>query len=93
MEVAMNRLVSESASPATSPVGAQLPLNLVHEGETVHVLKLHGDKATRQHLIELGFVEGSQIKVITHSASGVIVNIKGANLGIDSNMARRITTY
>ena len=93
MEAVMDRLVSESAPPTASPVGAQLPLNLVHEGEAVHVLKLRGDKATRQHLIELGFVEGTQIKVITHAASGVIVNIKGANLGIDSNMARRITTY
>ncbi len=93
MEAVMNRLVSESAPHTASPAGAQLPLNLVHEGETVHILKLRGDKATRQHLIELGFVEGTQIKVITHAASGVIVNVKGTNLGIDSSMARRITTY
>lgn len=93
MEAVMDRLVSESAPHTVRPAGAQLPLNLVHEGETVHILKLRGDKAMRQHLIELGFVEGTQIKVITHAASGVIVNIKGTNLGIDSNMARRITTY
>lgn len=93
MEAVMDGLVPESASDVAPAAAAQLPLNLVHEGDTVRVLKLRGDKATRQHLIEMGFVEGTPVQVITHAGSGVIVNIKGCNMGIDSRMARRITTY
>lgn len=72
--------------------GAQLPLNLVHEGQTVQVVKLHGGQETKQHLATLGFVEGAEVKVVSHAAPGVIVNVKGANIAIDETMARKITT-
>ena len=97
MEAAIEMGAVNSAAQATVggagvSRGGQLPLNLVHEGETVQVVKLHGNQETKQHLGTLGFVEGAEVKVVSHAASGVIVKVKGANIAIDESMARKITT-
>ena len=64
--------------------GAQLPLAMAHEGETVHVVRVSGNTEMRRHLENLGFVEGAEVKVVTQSgSSGTIVNVKGAQLGVD----------
>ena len=60
---------------------AQLPLAMVGEGEVVRVGRVRGAQALRQHLAELGFVEGAEV-----------VSVKGATFGLNRDMAMRIVT-
>ena len=57
--------------------GAQLPLAMAHENETVVVDKVKGTAELKQHLSELGFVDGAEVKVVSHVKGDVIVNVKG----------------
>ncbi|MGI6755073.1 MAG: FeoA family protein [Atopobiaceae bacterium] len=70
--------------------GAALPLSLVHEGDTVEVGRVSGTTELRQHLAELGFVVGTQVKVVSRVNGDVIVSVKGATFGIGRDMAKRI---
>lgn len=73
--------------------GAQLPLAMVHEGETVHVVRVSGNEEMRRHLENLGFVEGSEVKIVSQSgASGTIVTVKGTQLGIDRTTGMHVFT-
>ena len=69
----------------------QLPLAMVGPDEVARVARVRGDADLRQHLAELGFVEGSEIKVISRAAGDVIVSVKGARLALNRSMAGRIT--
>lgn len=82
----------EAMSVRTRVTGAQLPLSLVHEGSTVTVSRVRGTTELRQHLVELGFVEGAEVKVVSRVNGDVIVSVKGATFGIGRDMAKHITT-
>lgn len=70
---------------------AQLPLAMVGPDEVARVAGIRGDADLRQHLAELGFVEGSEVKVISRAAGDVIVSVKGARLALNRTMANRVT--
>ena len=70
---------------------AQLPLAMVGPDEVARVTRVRGDADLRQHLAELGFVEGSEVKVISRAAGDVIVSLKGARLALNRTMANHIT--
>ena len=70
---------------------AQLPLAMVGPDEVARVVKVRGGADLRQHLAELGFVEGSEVKVISRAAGDVIVSVKGARLALNRQMANRVT--
>ena len=70
---------------------AQLPLAMVGPDEVARVTRVRGDADLRQHLAELGFVEGSKVKVISRAAGDVIVSVKGARLALNRTMANHIT--
>ena len=70
---------------------AQLPLAMVGPQEVARVARVRGDADLRQHLAELGFVEGSEVKVVSRAAGDVIVSVKGARLALNRSMANRIT--
>ena len=69
----------------------QLPLAMAGTDEVVRVERVRGDASLRQHLAELGFVEGSEVKVVSRAAGDVIVTVKGARLALNRSMASRIT--
>lgn len=75
---------------AAQASAAQLPLAMVGESEVARVTHVRGDAETRQHLANLGFVEGSEVKVISRAAGDVIVSVKGARLALNRAMASRI---
>ncbi len=74
------------------PTGAQLPLAMVGEGSDATVLKVRGTRELRQHLAELGFVEGATVKVVSRVNGDVLVSVKGATFGIGRDMAMKIVT-
>ena len=70
---------------------ANLPLAMANEGDTVVVQRIHGATEMRQHLNELGFVEGAEVKIISRSAGDVVVSVKGARIGLNRAMSMKIT--
>lgn len=72
--------------------GAQLPLALVAEGETVCVAKVRGTAELRQHLSELGFVQGAEVKVVSRVNGDVVASVKGATFGLSRQMSMKIVT-
>ncbi len=69
----------------------QLPLAMAGTGETVRVACVRGGSDLRQHLAELGFVEGAEVRVVSRAAGDVIVTVKGARLALNRSMASHIT--
>ena len=69
----------------------QLPLAMAGADEVVRVTSVRGDASLRQHLSELGFVEGAEVRVISRAAGDVIVTVKGARLALNRSMAGHIT--
>lgn len=72
--------------------GAQLPLSMVSEGGVVNVAKVRGTQELRQHLAELGFVQGAEVRVVSRVGGDVVVNVKGATFGLNRDMAMKIVT-
>lgn len=69
-----------------------MPLSLRRAGETTTVTKLRGDADMKRHLANIGFVEGSEVHVVSSSGSNIIVMVKGARFGLDAKVAQRIMT-
>ena len=65
-----------------------IPLTMA--GETVKIRKISGKDEVRQHLAELGFVENSDVAVISEIGGNLIVQVKGSRIALDKTMASRI---
>lgn len=67
-----------------------MPLSMANIGEKMQVLKINGKDETRRFLNNLGFVEGSEVMVVSELAGNMIVNVKQTRVAIDRSMANRI---
>ena len=67
-----------------------MPLSMVNSGEKKQVIRVTGKDETRKFLANLGFVEGSDVTVVSVIAGNLIVNIKDTRVAIDRSMANRI---
>ncbi len=88
-------MVASANTPAgqsVAPHGAQLPLSMVHSGQTVQVLKVRGTSEVRVHLAELGFVPGAEVRVDSASGGDVIVIVKGARVALNKQVSSKIVT-
>lgn len=72
------------------PQVPSMPLSMMRAGETSRVERVKGASDVKRHLENLGFVEGSQVHVVTSSGSNIIVMVKGARFGLDSRVARNV---
>lgn len=70
--------------------GARLPLAMMGEGDSATVLAVRGSQDLRQRLLELGFVPGAKVKVVSRVSGNVLVSVKGATFGIGRDMAMHI---
>lgn len=70
---------------------AQLPLAMVGPDEVAHVAGVRGDAATKQHLAELGFVEGAEVRVVSRAGGDVIVAVKGSRFALNRAMTNRVS--
>ena len=66
-----------------------MPLSFAKVNEVVSVKKITTLSA-RQHLSDLGFVEGEKISIIQKGRSGLIVNVKGVRLALSNELANHI---
>ncbi len=67
-----------------------MPLSMLSVGEERKIIKISGKDETKRFLENLGFVEGSEISVVSELAGNIIVNVKDTRVAIDKIMANRI---
>ena len=67
-----------------------MPLTMAQPGERNAIKKIGGNPETRQFLENLGFVAGGCVSVISKIGGNVIVEVKGARVAVDQNMAAKI---
>jgi ferrous iron transport protein A len=70
--------------------GAMMPLISVKNGEKAVIKKVTGSNEVRKYLTDLGFVEGSDICVITEIMGNMIVNIKECRIALNRELASKI---
>ena len=67
-----------------------MPLSMVNIGEKKQVKKINGKDETKKFLANLGFVEGSEIMVVSEISGNMIIDVKSSRIAIDRTMANRI---
>ena len=67
-----------------------MPLISVKYGEKAVIKKVTGSNEVRKYLTDLGFVEGSDICVITEIMGNMIVNIKECRIALNRELASKI---
>ena len=67
-----------------------MPLTLAKPGESFTIRKITGKDEIRQHLAELGFVVGEEVKVVSEAGGNMILSIKDSRIALDRTMAMRI---
>ena len=67
-----------------------MPLTMAKTGEKVTIRKITGKDEVRQHLAELGFVVGEEIRVVSELNGNLILSVKDSRIALDKTMAMRI---
>lgn len=67
-----------------------MPLTLVKAGEINSIKKISGKDETRRFLNNLGFVEGTEISIISEIAGNLIVKVRDTRVAISRGMANKI---
>lgn len=67
-----------------------MPLSFAQKGEVNRVVRIGGKDEVRRHLNNLGFVEGSEVVVVSELGGNLIVSVKDARVAIGKDMATRI---
>ncbi len=67
-----------------------MPLSFANIGDVNTVKKISGTTAQRQHLNDLGFVQGADVSVISKVKGNVIVLVKDSRIAISKELAMKI---
>lgn len=67
-----------------------MPLAFADPGMDHTVKKVNGNAQMRQHLADMGFVEGTPVTVVSRLNGSLIVNVKNARIAIGVSMALKI---
>ena len=67
-----------------------MPLGMANVGDVNVIEKITGRDEVRQHLAELGFVVGAQVKVVSEMGGNLILSVKDSRIALDKTMAMRI---
>ncbi|MGN1019259.1 MAG: ferrous iron transport protein A [Aristaeellaceae bacterium] len=67
-----------------------MPLAMVGVGESGRIQKITGRDEVRQHLAELGFVVGEEVRVVSELGGNLILSVKDSRIALDKTMAMRI---
>lgn len=70
----------------------QVPLSFLKVGETAQVAKVRDKGELHHHLENLGFVEGAKVMVVCENGGNLIVEIKGAQVALNKQVAAKIIT-
>lgn len=67
-----------------------MPLGIAQVGETNIIRKITGRDEVRQHLAEIGFVVGEEVRVVSELGGNLILSVKDSRVALDKSMAMRI---
>lgn len=67
-----------------------MPLTMAQPGTCNLIKKVGGKPETRQFLENLGFVAGGTVSVVSRTGGNVIVEVKGARVAVNREMAAKI---
>ena len=67
-----------------------MPLTMTAAGETATIKRVGGNEEVKRHLENLGFVAGSNVRVVSVVSGNVIVNVKESRIAISREMAYKI---
>ena len=67
-----------------------MPLGMANVGDVNIIKRITGRDEVRQHLAELGFVVGAEIKVVSDLGGNLILNVKESRVALDKTMTMRI---
>lgn len=81
-----------SQTTGAAPRMSQMPLSFLKTGEVAAVAKIREKGDVLHHLENLGFVDGAQVKVVSEQGGNFIVEIKGAQVALNKQVASRIVT-
>lgn len=67
-----------------------MPLGMANVGDVNIIKKITGRDDVRQHLAELGFVVGGEVRVVSELGGNLILSVKDSRIALDKTMAMRI---
>lgn len=67
-----------------------MPLGMANVGDTNIIKKITGRDEVRQHLAELGFVVGAEVRIVSELGGNMILSVKDSRIALDKTMAMRI---
>lgn len=67
-----------------------MPLSMADVGDVSIIRKVTGKDDVRQHLAELGFVVGAEVKVVNKLGENMILCVLDSRVALDRTMTNRI---
>ena len=67
-----------------------MPLGMASVGDVNTIKKITGRDDVRQHLAELGFVVGEEVRVVSELGGNLILSVKDSRVSLDKTMAMRV---
>ena len=67
-----------------------MPLGMANVGDVNIIKRITGRDEVRQHLAELGFVVGAEVRVVSEMAGSLILSVGDSRVALDKAMAMRI---
>ena len=66
-----------------------MPLGMASPGDVNTIQKITGKDDVRQHLAELGFVVGEEVRVVSELGGNLILSVKDSRIALDKTNAMR----
>ena len=67
-----------------------IPISMMAPGDETTIRKVTGNDAVRQHLAELGFVVGVQVRVVSRLGESMILSVLDSRIALDRSMTSRL---
>ena len=67
-----------------------MPLTMLNPGESASIVRVGGNEETKRFLENLGFVDGSEVKVISSNEGNIIAQIKESRVAVSKGIANKI---
>ena len=67
-----------------------MPLGMASVGDVNIIARITGRDEMRQHLAELGFVGGAEVRVVSEMAGSLILSVGDSRVALNRDMAMRI---
>ena len=67
-----------------------MPLGMASVGDVNIIARITGRDEVRQHLAELGFFVGAEVRVVSEMAGSLILSVGDSRVALNRDMAMRI---